>query len=284
MTRKFMIHTLFILCFLIGTIPSISYGQTVDSELKVEEMALDGPIRVYNQAYQETYEKDVFSRILPEAVDAYVLVDPDEISDEILMQLQVNGNQVAAYMNIGTAESWRSDFKDLKPFTSQNEWALWKDEYFYKSINNRLINLMKLRIDALAERGFDWVEFDNMDFAFDALNRVRYGIYVEDEGAIQYYQTLCTYAQEKGLKVMAKNTTRGAETFDGVTYESYEYDIDWWIAEELQTFLANGKLGIIVHYDAENPAMIFQTYREQYGHNLSFISESKSLRQYVHFN
>ena len=59
---------------------------------------------------------------------------------------------------------------------------------------------MKLRIDQLAIWGCDWVEFDNMDWAFDDNTRKNYNFQVTNEEAITYYNELCDYVHSKGMK------------------------------------------------------------------------------------
>ena len=64
-------------------------------------------IPVYNQAYQENYDPDQISDILNSASNAYILLDPytEEINiNQYVSQLQVNGNQIGAYISIGTGQ------------------------------------------------------------------------------------------------------------------------------------------------------------------------------------
>ena len=75
---------------------------------------------------------------------------------------------------------------------------------------------MKVRIDSIASWGYDWVEFDNMDWVFDDKNRAKYDISASQQEGIDYYNSLCSYALSKGVKCCAKNTVKGAIGFDGV--------------------------------------------------------------------
>lgn len=285
------VNMMLVVCLLISTSLVASFGATstnkddtmTDSDELMEEAIIDQGAPVYNHAYQENYTTDTLDAILQEAVNAYVLLEPSEVSTEDIVKLKANGNAVSAYMNIGTAEKWRDDFETLKPYVVQNEWAEWKNEYFFQVLRPQVIYAMEDRIDRIAEMGFDWVEFDNMDFAFDELNTIRYGIFVTEEEAIKYFNTLYDYAHEKGLKVMAKNTIHGAEKFDGVTYESYEHKFNWWDREDLKAFLSDGKIGIIVHYGDDNPPQTYLNYKGEYGEEVSIIIESMYLMKYVHY-
>ena len=141
-----------------------------------QKPTLKGPVAVYNQAYQETYEPDAIAYILTKARGAYILLDPFSEAKagswmQIVAALHVGGNQVGAYISIGTGEDWRSDFAALKPHLVSTSWNEWAGEYFVNSTNSEVIKIMQARIDKIATWGFDWVEFDNMDWAFDDENR-----------------------------------------------------------------------------------------------------------------
>jgi len=239
---------------------------------------------VYNHAYQENYTPDSLTTILNSAVNSYVLLEPDDITAEDIISIKKNNNIVSAYISIGTAEKWRADFASLTPYITQSQWAEWQDEYFFKTSLLSISKIMKSRIDKISKLGFDWIEFDNMDFAFDATNRLRYNIQITQDDAIKYYNNLCNYAHKKGLKVMAKNTFRNIEQFDGITLESYDYLSNWWDNENLKAFIKQSKLAVIVHYNDTNPPQTYLNYTNIYGENLLIIIESNALKSYVHFN
>ena len=281
------IPSLFMIVFSLVTvsIPSVASTET-SSALEIETFvpAQSPAIRAYNHAYQENYQADSVDLLISEAFAAYILLDPDNVTEETITVLKKNQNQLSAYISIGTGESWRTDYVALKPYLTSKEWSEWSGERFVRKITPELISLMKKRIDRLSESGYDWVEFDNMDFAFDDVARKRYDIAVSNSDAIHYYQTLCNYAHEKNLKVMAKNTLQQIDCFDGVTFESYEDDFNWWDEEALKIYIAQGKISLIVHYDAPAPPEIYSAYKELYGKSILFIAESQLLKRYVHFN
>jgi hypothetical protein len=51
---------------------------------------------------------------------------------------------------------------------------------------------MKERIDRIAELGFDWVEFDNMDWTQDDDYRAKFAFEATAEMGTAYFQTLCS--------------------------------------------------------------------------------------------
>lgn len=52
------------------------------------------------------------------------------------------------------------------------------DKYFINKTTIGAIDIMKARIDKIAAWGFDWVEFDNMDWALYDDVREAYGLEV----------------------------------------------------------------------------------------------------------
>jgi cysteinyl-tRNA synthetase len=213
-----------------------------------------------------------------------VIIDPfeDDIASSIAA-LKANGNQIGAYISIGTGETYRDDYDEMKEYLVTTPWGEWPDEFFVSSTAG-VIDIMKARIDQVASWGFDWVEFDNMDWAQDDDLRLIYQFQVTYEESIAYYQELCDYAHEKGLKCMAKNTVEEADSFDGVLYESYNDDKNWWDASGAKGFLAANKLVIINHYNEGQCDQVYADYKVTYGSGLSFICEDTDLKMYVHYN
>jgi len=246
---------------------------------------LSKAIPIYNQAYQENYEVDVIADIITSAKNAYILIDPfHEGIPESIEALKANGNEVSAYISIGTGETYRADYEQLQPFLVTKAWGKWPDEFFVNVTSTEVLDIMKTRIDKIAAWGCDWVEFDNMDWAYDTNNRNKYNFHVTEEESAAYFQALCDYVHEKGMKCMAKNMTQEASNFDGVLYESYKNEKNWWNQSGAQSFLNAGKLVIINHYKETKCREVYSDYKEIYNENLSFICEDANLKKYVHFN
>jgi len=240
---------------------------------------------VYNQAYQENYQADSIDEILENAVNAYVLIDPFE--DNIykyVLSIKEKDNEVAGYISVGTCEKWRDDFDMLKPYLSSKEWSQWEGEYFVSETTTGIVDVMKRRIDKMAAWGLDWVEFDNMDW-FDEETRVTYELKATVTEAKAYINALCNYTHAKGMKCMAKNTVEGFENFDGVLYESYSDNKNWWDSTGMEQFLDDGKLVIINHYNENDCDRVYMWYKQRYRtENISFICEYRELKRYRHFN
>jgi len=242
-------------------------------------------IAVYNEAYQENYEADKITDIINQAKNAYILIDPFEGNvATFIKQIKANGNQIGAYISIGTGENWRDDFNQMQPYLVSIPWGQWPNEFFVKTISAELINIMKARIDKIANWGCNWVEFDNMDWIYDDELRAIYGFTVTQQEGAAYYQELCDYVHQKRMKCMAKNTVENATNFDGVLYESYHNDKNWWDVTGAETFLNAKKLVNVNHYNETKCDEVYSEYKRIYNNNLSFICEDANLKRYVHFN
>ncbi len=260
-------------------------GGPGDTATSAPEPGLAPPMCVWNHAYQENYESDSVSEILAGARGCYVLIDPFQSvsARNAIAQMKADGNVVGCYVSTGTCESWRDDYAQMKPHCVSKEWGDWDGEYFVNAISPGLVDLMKARIDKMAAWGCDMVEYDNMDFTFDSAYRKTYGFVATAADGKAYNRALCDYTRSKGMRCMAKNTTNGAEDFDGVTMESYSDEKDWWDHDELRDMLDRGGLGVIVHYDEDDCAGVLNDYRAEYGTKLSYICEDRALRSYRHF-
>ena len=240
---------------------------------------------VYNHAYQENYENDKIDDIIANASNAYVLIDPyEDDANTRIDEIKAKGNELGGYISIGTGEDWRADWEQIKPFCVTKQWGSWPGEYFIDVTNTGVVDVMKARIDQLESWGCDWVEFDNMDWAFDEKAKSKYGFNATENDAITYYNELCDYVHSKGMKCMAKNTVRDGSGFDGALYESFSNDKDWWDHAGAKSFLDAGKLEIVNHYNEKQPNKVYQEYIDLYNADISYICESKKEKKYIHYN
>ncbi len=251
---------------------------------QVDTPTLHYPIPVYNQAYQENYAADTIDEILAKARGAYVLLDAleNDIGSKV-PEVKARGNQVGGYISVGTGENYRDDFTALEPYLSPIAWPDWPDEYFVSDVNGAL-PIMKSRIDKVAAWGVDWIEFDNMDW-LDDNTRTTYHLNATAEEAKAYVNTLCNYTHAKGIQCMAKNTVEGFEQFDGVTYESFHDEKNWWDTQGTKEFLDAGKLVVIVHYNETDCDGVYAWYKAYYkSDKISFICEDVATKKYKHYN
>jgi endo-alpha-1,4-polygalactosaminidase (GH114 family) len=240
---------------------------------------------IYNQAYQENFAADSIVDIRDNAQNAYVLLDifgTGVVKD--IDTIKSHGNQIGGYISAGTGEKYRDDFSDLEPYLTSTAWPEWPDEFFVSETTTGILPIMKHRIDKMAAVGIDWVEFDNMDWLNDE-TRVKYNLTATIAQAKTYINALCDYTHSKGMKCMAKNTVDSFEHFDGVLYESYHNEKNWWDVEGTQSFLTVGKPVIINHYNETDCDGVYEEYKSIYkSDNISFICEDRNLKKYKHYN
>ena len=244
-----------------------------------------GAMAIYNQAYQENYAADSIVDIEANAQNAYVLLDIFGTgAEEHIVTIKSHGNQIGGYISAGTGENYRDDFADLEPYLTSTAWPEWPDEFFVSETTTGILPIMKRRIDKMAAVGVDWVEFDNMDW-LDEEARVKYNLTATVAQANAYINALCTHTRSKGMKCMAKNTVEGFESFEGVLYESYADEKNWWDTDVTKTFLNAGKLVIINHYNETDCDGVYEEYKSIYkSDNISFICEDVAIKKYKHYN
>ncbi len=263
-------------------------GGTTDTNGKMPNptnKSLTQPFAVYNQAYQENYEADTLLEIFEDAEDAYVLIDSFMYGvSKHIPTIKASRNYVSGYISVGTGEVWRDDYSDLEPFLALKAWSEHNDEYFISETNTGVLDVMIRRIDKMSEDGIDWVEFDNMDWLTPE-NKADYNLTATVEQSKVYINSLCDYTHAKGMKCMAKNTVDGFANFDGVVYESYHFNKNWWNSEGTYAFLNAGKPVIINHYNEVNCDGVYKEYKNTYMSNkISFICEDIESKKYIHYN
>ena len=272
-------------CIPIVLVDIIFFVGCGESTTPTPDTNLSNPMSVYNQAYQENYNADTIDEILADAKNAYVLLDAteDDIAQHV-SAIKAKGNQVGAYISAGTGEDYREDFAQLQPYLTHIAWPDWPNEYFVSQTTTGIVPVMKRRIDKVANLGVDWIEFDNMDW-LDEESRVKYNLTATVQEAQEYIHTLCDYTHSKGVKCMAKNTVEGFDTFDGVTYESFHGEKNWWDTDGTKAFLSQNKPVIIVHYNETDCDGVYAWYKSYYhSDKISFICEDVATQKYTHYN
>ncbi|WP_409146806.1 endo alpha-1,4 polygalactosaminidase [Pseudoxanthobacter sp. M-2] len=140
------------------------------------------------------------------------------------------GIRTWCYLSVGTIENWRPDRKAFealnekqvkagrKPFIGKRypEWEgeRWLDVRRYKVF----LPLMVDRLEMCRDKGFEFVEFDNLD-AYE--NKT--GFTIRKSDTVRYAEALAAEARRLGLKPMQKNVPELAEAlephFDALLFE-----------------------------------------------------------------
>jgi hypothetical protein len=165
----------------------------------------------------------------PPAV-AFLGLDGFDTPKRYVKDAAKRGIRTWCYLSVGTIENWRPDRKAFealnakevkagrKPFIGKRypEWEgeRWLDVRRYEVF----LPLMVDRLEMCLDKGFEFVEFDNLD-AYE--NRT--GFKISKSDTVRYAEALAAEARRLGLKPMQKNVPELAKTlephFDAILFE-----------------------------------------------------------------
>jgi len=117
----------------------------------------------------------------------------DEISDvrACIKKFKAAGKIVMSYLSAGSAEDWRSDWKELSKYKTKG-YDGWPGEVWLAVQRPEVLALMKKRIDNLKTIGFDGFYTDNSTIYVDGEN-------VTLQQNIDYLVALADYAHINGM-------------------------------------------------------------------------------------
>jgi len=149
----------------------------------------------------------------PPVVD-YLDLDGFETPASYVAAAKGNGTKTICYISVGTLENWRPDkkaFKKLdkkqrgkgKPAIIGKKYPEWPGERWLNFKRYKVfLKLMVERMKMCKSKGFELVEFDNLD-AYE--NRT--GFKINKKQAVKYARALAKKANKTGLVAVHKNTT-----------------------------------------------------------------------------
>jgi hypothetical protein len=197
---------------------------------------------------------------VPEApfrdVDMYD-IDGFEASAEDVEALHSAGIAAVCYLSGGTAEDWRPDFTAFPAGTMGDEMPEWPGEFWLdvsevQNPESALAGIMNARLQMCADKGFDAVEWDNVDAAF---NDQETGLSPRpsDDDQLIYNQFLFNNTHALGMSVLLKNDTaqvgRLVSYADGTVNEQcHEFDE----CDALAPFIDAGKPVFNAEYWPDN--------------------------------
>jgi hypothetical protein len=188
-----------------------------------------------------------FSGRLDASVNADAFdVDMFDTSARQVRNLHGRGRKVVCYINAGAWEDWRPDAGDFPTSVKGKELDGWPGE---KWLDVRRVDLLGpilgARLDRCDAKGFDGVEFDNVDgYQNDT------GFPLSRADQLTFNRWLASAAHSRGLSVGLKNALGIADEL--------EPDFDFAIVEQCffysecgltKPFVEAGKSVIVVEYD-----------------------------------
>ena len=127
-------------------------------------------------------------------------VDGFDVSSATVDDLHALGSSVVCYISAGSWENWRSDAEDF-PMRVRGRTNGWPGERWLDVRKIGVLGpIMKARLDMCAAKGFDAVEFDNVD---GYQNRTGFPLTAADQ--LAYNVFLANQAHRRGLSAVLKN-------------------------------------------------------------------------------
>ncbi|WP_058535391.1 endo alpha-1,4 polygalactosaminidase [Legionella saoudiensis] len=155
------------------------------------------------------------------------------------------GAKVICYISAGTSENWRSDYNKFPSSVQGKNVDGWKGEKWLDVRQlSTLLPIMEARVAMCQSKGFDAVEFDNVD---GYTNKTGFNISAQDQ--INYNIALANLAHKYNLAAALKNdvaqTNQLEESFDlAINEQCYQYDE----CSSLAPFYKAGKAVLNVEY------------------------------------
>lgn len=181
-------------------------------------------------------------------VDAQVFdLDAFDTDADTVRQLHNDGKHVICYINAGAVEDWRPDAEAFPAEVIGNAYADWPGEHWLDiRALDTLALILSARLDMCLEKGFDGVEFDNMD---GWQNDTGFDLTAADQ--FVFNRWLAEAAHQRGLAAGLKNDPDQIielePWFDFLILESC-FEQGW--CELAQPFTEAGKPVLAIEYSA----------------------------------
>ena len=189
-------------------------------------------------------------------------LDLFEASPEQLKGLHARGVRTICYINAGAWENWRPDSRDFPPAVIGHHYAGWPGERWLDiRARDQLAGLLRGRIELCRAKGFDAVEFDNVD---GYANRTGFPITVKDQ--LAFNRWLAGEAHAAGLAVALKNSLELAPDLAG--------DFDFLIVESC---FSRGDCANAASFRSADKAVFAIEYTNQLRKMDSYCAEAAAL-------
>lgn len=202
-------------------------------------------------------------------------IDGFDNSKRKVSKLHAVGALVICYISAGSWEDWRVDASQFPAMLLGNSNGWPGERWLDIRQMAQLKPIMRARVEMCQQKGFDAVDFDNVD-AWQ--NEPGFPIRAEDQ--LAYNRMLANLAHEHGLMVALKNDTGQAQQlqpyFDFAINESCQYYNE---CSQLQVFVNNGKPVLNIEY-LGNRSKICQRASE---FNLISIKKRSNLKKWVRY-
>lgn len=175
-------------------------------------------------------------------------VDLFEVPKATVAELQGDGRHVVCYISAGSLENWRPDASAFPKVVVGNKYEGWAGERWLDIRRWDILGpIMTARMDLCASKGFDGIEFDNMEGFHE-----KTGFPLTAADQLLFNARMANAAHERGLSTIAKNDLGQLATllpyFDAALNEEC---FQWKECSKLSVFVAAGKPVFQVEYQLE---------------------------------
>jgi hypothetical protein len=153
-------------------------------------------------------------------------IDWEDAPQSVVSQLKSKGKKLACYIDVGTAENWRSDFKK---FPKEVQGKLinppWTDQYWLDA--RRLDILMPIMIERFKvckAKGFDTTQYDDLQGWDPESEPDGTGFPLTEQDIIDYTVLLADESKSMGMGAAFENNYNSTKELEPYT--------DWYIMEE----------------------------------------------------
>jgi hypothetical protein len=197
-------------------------------------------------------------------------IDGFDSGENLVTNLHDDGAAVVCYLSAGSWEDWRPD-ADAFPEEVLGRTNGWPGERWLDVRERKLLApIMEARMDMCADKGFDAIEFDNVD---GYQNRTGFPLSGADQ--LRYNAWLANQAHRRGLSVALKNDVGQVEKllpyFDfALNEQCFQYDE----CDRLVPFIDAGKAVFGVEYKLD----VDEFCPQANAMNFNFLKKKPALR------
>ncbi len=172
-------------------------------------------------------------------------VDAFDVAERALRKLERKGKRVVCYINAGAWEEWRDDAGAYPAGVLGHPLDGWEGERWVDIRRLDVLGpILKARLDHCRDRGFDGVEFDNVD---GWTNDTGFPLTAADQ--LRFNRWLAQEAHARGLAVALKNDLdQMADLVDDFDFAIVEACFTYDECDKVQPFLDAGKPVYVVEY------------------------------------
>lgn len=238
----------------------------------------------YHPAVGSTWQWQLNPDVAGGSIDTSIVADMYDIDGfsngadtvaalKALPGTSVGNRGVTCYISAGTLENWRPDARAYDPMLLGNAYYGFEDERWLDIRRiSELAPFLELRMEMCKAKGFDAIEFDNMDSWYAANNT---GLNITEADAVAFVKYLAREAHERGMSMALKSVVEIVpDVRDHVDFSVVEecFENDECTRQSPNT---GGEYGYDMMIEVDKP--VFATEYDAYSPTANVCAESNAL-------